>query len=348
MMNIALVGFGNVGQGFTHILQHKADALRREYGFEARLVAVVTGSRGSLYHPDGLALGALIEAAGRGSLDHYPDAPGLQRGWDALRIVNQPGVDALVEASPSNLRSGQPALDVCRAALKAGRHVVLANKGPVAVAYAELVELAAQAGVLLRFEGTVMAGTPSLRLAQQALAGCRISAARGILNGTTNFILTRMESGLAYEAALAEAQALGYAEADPSADVDGWDAAGKAVILAAALFGQQLTLDDMAVTGISGISSDAVRAAQSAGRRWKLIASVTSEGARVEPVSLLVTDPLAGVSGATNAITYTTDLLGDVTLIGAGAGRQETGFALLADLLDIHFVESDRQNRKHL
>jgi homoserine dehydrogenase len=139
-----------------------------------------------------------------------------------------------------------------------------------------------------------------------------------------------------YDSALKQAQELGYAETDPSGDVDGWDAAGKAIILGAALFGKQWTLDDLDVTGISGISSDDVAAAKQAGERWKLIATVTPEGGVVRPVRLSLANPLAGVSGATNAVTYATDLMGDVTLIGAGAGRKETGFAALADLLDIH------------
>ena len=180
-----------------------------------------------------------------------------------------------------------------------------------------------------------MAGTPSLRLALQALAGCEISEARGIINGTTNYILTQMEGGMSYTDALGQAQTLGYAEADPTADVDGWDAAGKALILAAALFGKQLRLSDMEVKGISSISADDVAAASAAGERWKLIAHVTPKGASVQPTRIPIGHPLAGVSGGTNAVTFKTDLLGEITLVGAGAGRKQTGFALLADLLDL-------------
>jgi homoserine dehydrogenase len=241
----------------------------------------------------------------------------------------------MVESSHTNLQSGQPALDYCYAALESRKHVVLANKGPVAVAYAELLEKARQANKRVLFEGTVMAGTPSIRLAMEALAGCTIREARGILNGTTNYILTQMEGGMSYADALAQAQQLGYAEADPAGDVDGWDAAGKAIILAAALFNKKLTLADMDVTGISGISADDVEAAKNAGEKWKLIAHITREGGYVAPALVPLSNPLAAVSGATNAITYSTDLLGDVTLVGAGAGRLQTGFALLSDLLAI-------------
>lgn len=333
VLNVILIGLGSVGQGLVRILATKPDELRAVEGFEARIVGVATRTRGSLYHPDGLDISRLYEIR---RLDDYPDVEGLERGWDALRLVREGRADVLVEASPSNLQTGQPALDLCYVALDSGKHVVLANKGPVAVAYDELMTRAEQAGRLVRFEGTVMAGTPSLRLGMQALAGCRISAARGIFNGTTNYILTQMEAGMAYADALVEAQRLGYAEADPTADVDGWDAAAKAIIVSQALFRKRLTFEQMDVRGISHLTGADIDVARVAGERWKLIATVSEAGASVQPVRLPLAHPLASVSGTTNAITYTTDLLGDVTLIGAGAGGVQTGFALLSDLLEIH------------
>lgn len=344
MMNIALIGFGNVGQGFVSILHQKASELLEQHGFEGKIVALATGRNGSLYHPGGLDTGQLLNLAddsrrgvllGRPYTDAYPDTPGLQRGWDAFRIVRESNADVIVEASPSNLQTGQPALDLCYTAFEAGKHVVLANKGPVAVAYRELAARAKSAGKLLRFEGTVMAGTPSIRLVMQALAGCAIKQIRGILNGTTNYILGKMEEGKSYADALAEAQALGYAETDPSGDVEGWDAAGKVLILAAAVFGLSLNMRDLDVTGITGITAEDVTAALSAGERWKLICTITPDGGSVRPERVPMSDPLAGVKGATNAVTYRTDLLGDISLIGAGAGRRETGFALLSDVLEI-------------
>lgn len=181
-----------------------------------------------------------------------------------------------------------------------------------------------------------MAGTPSIRLAMQALQGCTIREARGILNGTTNYILTQMEGGMSYAEALAQAQQLGYAEADPAGDVEGWDAAGKVIILARALFNSSITFKDMDVKGITAITADDVREAAAAGEKWKLVARVTPDGGSVQPLRVKLSNPLAAVSGATNAITYSTDLMGDVTLVGAGAGRLQTGFGLLSDLLDIN------------
>jgi homoserine dehydrogenase len=336
LMKLAIIGFGVVGQGLAAILNGKRDFLRDTEGFEPQIVAVATRAHGSLVRDAGLDLNALLEASARGHFDHYPDQRGLSRDWNALAIARSSRADVLIELTPSDLLTGQPALDVCRAALESRKHVVLANKGPVAVAYEELRAQAEAAGVRLLFEAAVMAGTPALRLGMQALAGCQINAVRGILNGTTNYILTQMESGMTYADALAQAQALGYAEADPTADVDGWDAAAKAIILAAALFRRKLTFDDMQVSGISAITPEDIAAAAAAGERWKLIAQITPEGGSVRAVRIAQSHPLAGVSGAMNAITYETDLMGEITLIGAGAGGTETGFAVLSDLLEIH------------
>ncbi|MBZ0303034.1 MAG: homoserine dehydrogenase [Anaerolineae bacterium] len=331
-MRLLLIGFGAVGQGLATILRDQAAYLLERSGFEAHIVGVVTRTRGLLYQPDGLSIDALLEAIGKGHLDLYPTERGLIRQMDPLDLIRTAAADALVEVSYSNLQTAQPALDYCRAALESGKHVVMANKGPAALAYAELQALGQQVGKFVGIEATVMAGTPTLRLALEALAGCRILAARGILNGTTNYILTQMESGMAYGEALEEAQALGYAEADPTADVEGWDAAGKAVILAAAVFQQHLSLETMPVKGISHLTRVDLEEAQAAGECWKLIATVTPDGGQVEPVRLPLSHPLARVSGATNAVTFSTDLLGDVTLVGPGAGPIATGFGLLADL----------------
>jgi len=332
-MKIALIGFGVVGQGLLEILRDKGADLKAQYGFEAQVVAVATRSKGTLYNPVGLDISALLASAN--DFSSYPDSAGLIRGTDILSLIKNCNADVMVECSHTNLQTGQPALDYCYAAFDSGKHVVLANKGPVAVGYTDLVARAAQAGKQLRFEATVMAGTPSIRLAMQALAGCKITEARGILNGTTNYILTQMEGGMSYADALAQAQQLGYAEADPAGDVEGWDAAGKVIILARALFNSSITFKDMDVKGITGITSDDVKAAAEAGEKWKLVARITADGGSVQPMRVKLSNPLAAVSGATNAITYTTDLLGDVTLVGSGAGKLQTGFGLLSDLLDI-------------
>jgi homoserine dehydrogenase len=351
---LALIGFGTVGQGLAEILLAKGDELAARYGVQFQVVAVSDLLKGSLYNHAGLDLAALLDVVQRtGRLDDYAlmqPSRALVSGWDSLRTIRESNADTVVEISWTDVQTGQPAIDHVKAAFESGKHAVLTNKGPVALAYRELAELAAAKGVQFRFEGTVMSGTPTIRLAQSALAGCEILEVKGILNGTTNYILTQMEGGQSYADALAEAQRLGYAEADPTADVEGWDAAGKTVILANVLLGGDLRVADVDRTGISGLTLADVEAAKAAGERWKLIARVWREDdvagdtkrageprvrASVQPTRLPLSHPLAGVSGAVNACTYTTDLLGDVTLVGPGAGRMETGYAVLGDLLEI-------------
>jgi homoserine dehydrogenase len=337
---LALIGFGTVGQGFAEILLDKQDMLAATAGVHFQIVAISDLLKGSLYHPAGLDPATLLEAVRRtGNLKDYPPSPALVTGWDSLRTIRDCNADTVVEVSWTDVQTGQPAIDHVKAALESGKNAVLTNKGPVALAYHELADLAKTHGVRFCFEGTVMSGTPAIRLAQDALAGCVILEVRGILNGTTNFILTQMEMGQSYPEALVEAQRRGYAEADPTADVEGWDAAGKVVILANVLMDGWLSVADVDRTGITSLTPADVEAAQVAGERWKLIAHVYREGdmvkASVKPTRVPMSHPLAGVGGATNACTFTTDLLGDVTLVGPGAGRLETGYAVLGDLLDI-------------
>jgi homoserine dehydrogenase len=336
---LALIGFGAVGQGLAQILRYHSDWLAQRYGVVLKIVAVCTRDRGSLYDTAGIDPAVLLEELERAG--HLRElAP--QSGWEAREMIARAEADVLVELSPTNLATGEPATSYLRAAIARGMHVVTANKGPIALHFAELRRQAIDAGVYLGFEGSVMSGTPALRLAWSDLAGCEVIELSGIVNGTTNYILTQMEGGMSYADALAEAQQRGYAEADPAGDVEGYDAAAKAVILANILMDAQLGLDDVDRVGITGLTHEMVAAAAAAGERWKLLARVWREGDRVRasvlPTRLSLSHPLASVGGVTNAITYTTDLLGDVTLIGPGAGGAATGFAILSDILALHLM----------
>ncbi len=337
---IALIGFGTVGQGLAEILRDKGEMLAETLGFEAQVVAVSDLLKGAVYHPDGLDVAKLLETVqATGKLDDYPASAGLERGWDSLRTIRHSNADSIVEVSYTDIKTGQPAIDHCRAAFEAGKNVVMSNKGPVALAYAELSALAKVNGVRWGFEGTVMSGTPALRMPLTALAGNDIREVRGIFNGTTNYILTKMEEGMSYEVALKQAQELGYAEADPTADVEGFDALGKVVILSSVVMNVPLTKDQVACQGISHLTLADIDQAKAEGKRWKLIGRAKKEGGRViasvGPEMVPLTDPLAGIMGATNAITYECDLAGPITLVGAGAGRVETGFSILIDLINI-------------
>ena len=337
---LVLIGFGTVGQGLVEILRDKGDILRRNLGFDAQIVAVTTLTRGSVYQPEGLDPDQLLETGDSGgTFDNFPGSPGLVRGWDSLQTIRDSNADTVVEVSYTDIETGQPAIDYCRAAFMSGKNVVTANKGPTALAYPELSALAKEKGVRWGFEGTVMSGTPALRVPLTALAGNDISQVRGIFNGTTNYILTKMEDGLSYEAALEQAQDLGYAEADPTADVEGYDALAKVIILANVVMNMPLPVDQVACQGISQLTPADIAQAKAGGKRWKLIGRISRQGeqirAGVGPEMVSLTDPLAHVMGASNAITYECDLAGPITLIGPGAGRTETGFSILVDLINI-------------
>lgn len=338
MHKLAFIGFGVVGQGLAEILKKKKKKLKERYGFEYTVVAVSDFKKGSAYSADGLDIERLIELAGKDAISEYP---GAQTGWDALETIQNSNADIVIEATFTDIETGEPAYSHFRAALEAGKHVVTTNKGPTTLYLKELAELAKAKGVKFRYEGTVLSGTPAINLSQWCLAGNDITEIRGILNGTTNFILTNMESGKSYADALKEAQELGYAEAKPDADVEGWDALAKVVILSKTVMGVEIGVKDVDRTGITGISLEDVEQAGKEGKRWKLIGKVTRDGdtvkASVRPEKVSLTDPLAAVGGATNALTFVTDLMGEVTIVGAGAGRIETGFSLLADLLAVHW-----------
>jgi homoserine dehydrogenase len=337
MINVALIGFGTVGTSFARVLQNKRKMLRDQFGFECSIVAVSDINRGSVMDSNGLDLGTLLKLVdSTGKIGGYR---GGTKGLDSLRTIKESGADVVVEVAWTNLQTGEPGLTHIREALKSGKHVATSNKGPIALAFPELKKLADDKGVQLRFECTVMSGTPAIMVGVDGLAGHVVSGFRGILNGTTNYILTKMEEGGSYADILKEAQRLGYAEAEPSADVEGWDAVGKTVIVANSVMGAGLKVADVEREGITKITSSDIESARRQGKRIKLIARAWREGAmvkgKVSPELVELTDPLASVSGTTNALTYVTDGLGPVTIIGKGAGGIETGHGILGDLLAI-------------
>lgn len=335
---IGIIGFGNVGQGLVRILYTKKEILKKKYGFDFKVMAIADPIKGSVYDENGLDLKEIIDLLNtKGNIRDYS---GGIKDLDSIKTIKETDTNLIVEATPTNVKTGEPGLTHIKTALENKKHVVTTNKGPIALAYPELMKLAKENDVYLRFEGTVLSGTPSINLALEALAGCDILKVQGIVNGTTNFILTKMEEGMSYEDALKEAQRLGYAEADPTADVEGWDAAVKTVIIANVIMGGDITIKDVDRKGITEITLEDVKKAKENKKRIKLIAEVYREGekikARVSPKEVPLTHPLANVMGAINALTFTTDHLGDVTIIGPGAGRIETGQALLNDILAIH------------
>jgi homoserine dehydrogenase len=337
-IRITLIGFGVVGQGFVELLANKQDYLKQRYDTWLSLVGVASARHGFIHRVDGLNLLLLQQLAreGRSLAEH----PAVRHWSSALEGLQAAASDILIEATPTNMRDAEPALSHIRAALSKNMHVVTANKGPGALAAHELLALARLHGVQLRMESAVMAGTPVISTIREGMMGAKIISIRGILNGTTNYILSAMSSGRDYAEALAEAQARSYAETDPTADVEGYDAVAKTMILAAFVFNHPLRIEEVERQGITAITREQIQAATNAGKRIKLIASLRPSPdsdelvASVKPVALsLLTDPLARIDGALNAIAVQADTLSEVTIIGPGAGRIETAQGLLADVL---------------
>ncbi len=320
-MKIAILGFGTVGQGIA------TGMARKDLGLT---VTAIADSRSGIMESGGIDLqGALARKRAGG--------PVGERGMDSLRIVREGDYDVLVEVTPTDIRAGEPATTHIREALSRGRHVVASNKGPIALHYRELKELAASKGVELRYEATVCGAIPIIHVLRHGLRGNQVKALHGILNGTCNFILSRMAAeGLTYEQALAEAREMGVAEADPTYDVKGIDTAIKLVILANTIWDLDLGLDGVEITGIDQITPEAMRLSMEEGTTIRLIAEAIPDRGlfRVSPRLVPETHPLV-VEGTLNAVTISTDLAGSLTFIGKGAGSIETASAVIGDLLHI-------------
>lgn len=334
-VRLSLAGFGVVGRGFVELLGRKQEYVRQNFGIDIRLVGVGNASHGFIYREEGLDIPTVLElASARRPLTDYERV----RRWDTiLEGLQETGANILVEATSTNLRDAEPGLGHIVTALQMGAHVVTANKGPGALAGVELLALARQQGVQLRMEASVMAGTPVLSTLLEGMAGAEVQAVRGILNGTTNYILSAMATSRTYAEALTEAQSLGYAEANPSADVEGHDVLAKTLILAALVFNQPLKPEQVALQGITALSLDEIQQAVAADQRIKLVASLQRAGEQLEasiaPQALALDDPLARVDGVTNALTIQADTLPAVTIMGPGAGGLVTAQGLLADIL---------------
>jgi homoserine dehydrogenase len=342
-LKIALIGFGLVGQSFIRVLKEKQSKLLQEYSLDAKLVAVSDIVKGSIIEHKGLDLEKLLNIVEETqSIDSYP---GGLKGLNSLETIEQSEADVIVEVTWTNLDTGEPGLTHIIEALRSGKHVITSNKGPIALAYRDLSEIAKKNNVQLRYECTVLSGTPAISLGVEGLAGQDITEIKGIVNGTTNYILTEMEKGGDYKDILVKTQELGYAEADPSADVEGWDAVSKICILANTLMDADLKPNAIEREGITGLSTENINDAKKEKKRVKLIARAWKSDdvvrAKVSPEKIDIQDPLANVDGVLNALTFTTDNLKEVTIIGRGAGGPETGSGILSDLLAIH-----RYNKK--
>ena len=333
-----MVGFGVVGQSFAKLILSRSADLYSMYGIKPRIVACVDNA-GSAVAPAGLDLQKLLQVKkDRDTVGAYEKSTAR---FDPSQVIENVDAEVVLECSPTNLSTGEPGTSHIISAMRTGKHVISVNKGPLALAFPSLIELADYNGVMFRFSGTVGGGTPILEFAKRCLKGDRIISFQGILNGTTNYILTKMADGFTYGKALKDAKQKGYAEANPALDLEGYDAAAKLVIMANWVMGMKVTMKDVRRTGITRVKSRDVMKSVEGGSAIKLIAACDGRRLEVSPSEVSKTDPIC-VNGTLNAVTFSSEHSGQQTIIGRGAGGMETASAILRDLIEIRDTVFER------
>lgn len=334
---IILCGLGNVGKTFLRLLAEREKEVQAKYGLKLE-VGCVADIGGAALAQDALPLGQFlnyIQAGGKPENFQDYGRPGLS-GVEAIR---QNKFDVLVETTPTNLKDGEPAAGFVRAAIAAGLDVVAANKGPFVLFFEELQELAKAQNSRLFLSAATGAAMPSLDVGRYSTAGATITAIEGVLNGTTNFILTKMTyEKCTYQDALKEAQAMGIAETDPTLDVEGYDARNKLILLSNTLLGTKYGLADVPVTGITKITPADIEQAAAEGKVLKLVASAEIidgiVSLSVQPMALEQKHPLAGINYSEKGVTYTTDTMGQITVFGGKSSPLGAAAALLKDIIN--------------
>jgi homoserine dehydrogenase len=330
-LRLIIIGFGNVGQNLLRILLSKSAELYSLYGLNPKVVACVD-SKGIAISRDGLDFDRLLATkSAKKSVSAYH---GKNAIYNTVDLIENTEAEVMIELTPTNLENGEPGITHIMSAMKTGKHVITVNKGPLAIAFPSLIELSSYNNVRLGFSGTVGGGTPILEFAKRCLKGDRILSLRGVLNGTTNYILTKMEEGFTFQDALADARQMGYAEASPKLDIEGYDAAAKLVILANWVMAKKVTITDVTRCGISDVDLQSVKRAHDNGKAIRLIAYCNHGSLQVTPLEIRKDDPVC-VSGTLNAVTFVSEYSGEKTIIGRGAGGLETASAVLRDLIEI-------------
>lgn len=331
-LKIILMGFGSVGKGVSESISIKKEDIKNKHGIDLKLVAVADSSSSAIFE-QGLDEKLLIETKEKeGNLSNYSEFGSSINGES---VLDQVEYDLLVEATPTNIENGEPAKSLTIKAFSSGKDVVTSNKGHLALFFSEMIEVANKNNVEFKYEASVGGAMPIINFAEETLPSSKIHSIVGILNGTTNYILSRMTTeGTTYKNTLEESQQLGIAETDPTQDVEGIDAACKTVILANSILGIPATYSDVEVEGISKITSEAIELAGKEGYLIKLIAEVSKDSLNVSPRLVKKNSPYA-IEGTLNMATLKTDLSDEVTVVGKGAGSIETASAILTDIINI-------------
>lgn len=330
-MRTILIGLGTIGQSYCQLLENRKEDLLTNYGIDSKIVAVAD-SKGVAIDEKGININDILSV--KKNNKSVSDLSIGDKSKTSIDLIEEIDAELLVDATPTNIQDGEPSASLLESAMKTKKNIITANKGPLALAFSSIIEKADYNNVILKYSATVGGGTPILEFGRKCLEADRILEMHAILNGTTNYILTEMDDrGLSFQDALKEAQELGYAEADPTLDVDGFDAAAKLVIMGNLLLGKELVLNDLKIEGIRDITQKDITKAKDNGNTIKLIASVNNM-AKVEPVIISKDDPMS-VAGALCSVKFVSEFAGEEIIIGKGAGGMETASAMIRDLVEI-------------
>lgn len=336
-LKIALLGFGNAGIGFAKMLTEKQEEIRKAYGRGVAVTAIATHSKGTILNPDGIDLAKAwrdAETLGR----FAEDTKGLC-DMTASEVIEAADCDVVCELTPLNIFTGQPAIDHIKKAFACGKHVVSANKGPIAWAFDELDAIAKEKGLCFFYETTVMDGTPIFNLMEHTLKFCKVTEVSGILNSTTNYILEELAAGKPYDAILEAGKKMGFIEADPAMDIEGYDAAAKVTALLNVLMKAGITPEDVDRTGIEKITEADIAAAAEQGKVIKLLCRGRLENGRVlasvKPVEVDKSDMLASIDSTTSVVSITTDLMGKLSVIEHAPEIEQTAYGVFGDVIRV-------------
>lgn len=336
-LKVAMLGFGNAGSAAAEMLRDKHEEIKAKYDCDVKVTAIVTGRRGSIVDPEGIDLEKVCTAGASGEFPK--DIKGLGN-VDAMTVVNEADYDVVCEMTPLNIFTGEPAISHIKGAFARGKHVITANKGPIAWAFDELEKLAKESGSMFFYETVVMDGTPVFNLTEHTLKMCKVTEVSGILNSTTNYILEELAKGRDYDSIMESGRRLGFVEADPAMDIEGYDAAAKVTALLNVLMKAGITPDMVDRTGIENITAEDIKAAAARGKVIKLLCSgsLDEEGkvkAFVKPVEVEMNDMLASIDSTTSVVSITTDLMGKVSVIEHAPGIVQTAYGVFGDIIRV-------------
>jgi homoserine dehydrogenase len=336
-IDICLVGFGNAAQEFCRMLITKNAELKANTGHDIKVIAIAGRSKGTIINSKGIDLEkALRDVKNTGRFD---GSEGDTANMETLQVIKNCNANVLVELSTLSIYDGEPAINHIETAFERGMHVITGNKGPIAWKYQKLRENSKEKGLQFLYETTVMDGTPVFNFVKYTLPGCKVLSFRGILNSTTNFVLEEMESGNSYKDAIKEAKRRGFAEEDPSLDIDGWDAAAKTSALLNVLMDTNINPTEIDRQGIAHITLEDIEKAKEKQCKIKLLCEGYIEDnkakGKVHPVYISNNDIFSNIDATSSILGITTDLMGEVQIIEKNPEIQQTAYGIYSDLLTL-------------